>query len=160
MRLSYVVNQKPNKRNIVNVGLFLMFFLLMTGLRSGSAIKVIIVIPKKVGQTDKKEKKNIGKTPNTKTSGVCLHVWNAPLESRGQYRRVRPTVLAISYHVRERGLLSNLEQLRQDPTKKKTMTIFEADKRTKNIVKPTKDLIIKSLASLGVKLLAVIAGSF
>ena len=39
------------------------------------------------------------------------------------------------------------------------VSVFVVDKKLKRIVKPTKDLITKSLARLGVKVLAVIAGT-
>ena len=39
------------------------------------------------------------------------------------------------------------------------MSVFVFDKKTKRIVKSTKDNVSKFLASLGVKVLAVIAGT-
>ena len=59
--------------------------------------------------------------------------------------------------MREKVLLQNLKELREDQLKK-TVTVFVVDKKTKRTLKLTKDLVTKSLAKLGVNLLAVIAG--
>ena len=52
----------------------------------------------------------------------------------------------------------NLEEVRLD-LKKRTVSVFVVDKRSRKIVKPVKDLVLRHLSSLGVKVQAIIAGS-
>ena len=52
----------------------------------------------------------------------------------------------------------NLEEVRQDQ-KKRTASVFVVDKRSRKIVKPAKDILLRLLSSLGVKVQAIIAGS-
>ena len=52
----------------------------------------------------------------------------------------------------------NLEEVRQDQ-KKRTVSVFVVDKRCRKIVKPAKDMLLRQLSSLGVKVQAIIAGS-
>ena len=51
----------------------------------------------------------------------------------------------------------NLEEVKQDQKKKKWTSVFVVDKRSRKIVKPTKDMVMRQLSSLDVKVLAVIA---
>ena len=60
--------------------------------------------------------------------------------------------------MQEHGLLFNLEEVRLDQ-KKRTVSVFVVDKRSRKIVKPVKDMLLHHLSSLGVKVLAIIAGS-
>ena len=52
----------------------------------------------------------------------------------------------------------NLEEVRQDQ-KKRTVSVFVVDKRSRNIMKPAKDMVLRQLSSLGVKAQAIIAGT-
>ena len=52
----------------------------------------------------------------------------------------------------------NLEEVRLDQ-KKRTVSVFVVDKRSRKIVKPVKDMVLRQLSSLGVKVQAIIAGS-
>ena len=52
----------------------------------------------------------------------------------------------------------NLEEVRLDQ-KKRTVSVFVVDKRSRKIVKPVKDMVLRHLSSLGVKVQAIIAGS-
>ena len=52
----------------------------------------------------------------------------------------------------------NLEEVRQDQ-KKRTVSVFVVDKRSRKIVKPTKDMVLRQLSTLGVKVQAIIAGT-
>ena len=52
----------------------------------------------------------------------------------------------------------NLEEVRQDQKKKRTVSVFSVDKRSCKIVKPAKDMVLRQLSSLGVKAQAIIAG--
>ena len=52
----------------------------------------------------------------------------------------------------------NLEEVRQDQ-KKRTVSVFVVDKRSKKIVKPAKDMVLRQISSLGVKAQAIIAGA-
>ena len=52
----------------------------------------------------------------------------------------------------------NLEEVRQDQ-KKRTVSVFVGDKRSRKIVKPAKDMVLCQLSSLGVKVQAIIAGT-
>ena len=51
----------------------------------------------------------------------------------------------------------NLKEVRQDQ-KKRMASVFVVDKRSRKIVKPTKDMVLCQLSSLGVKVQAIIAG--
>ena len=44
----------------------------------------------------------------------------------------------------------NLEEVRQDQ-KKRTVSVFVVDKRSRKIVKPAKDMVLSQISSLGVK---------
>ena len=52
----------------------------------------------------------------------------------------------------------NLEEVRQDQ-KKRAVSVFVVDKRSRKIVKPAKDMVLQQLSSLGVKAQAIIAGT-
>ena len=52
----------------------------------------------------------------------------------------------------------NLKEVRQDQ-KKRTVSVFVVDKRSRKIVKPAKDMVLRQLSSLGVKAQAIIAGT-
>ena len=52
----------------------------------------------------------------------------------------------------------NLEEVRLDQ-KKRTVSVFVVDKSSRKIVKPVKDMVLRQLSSLGVKVQAIIAGS-
>ena len=52
----------------------------------------------------------------------------------------------------------NLEEVRQDQ-KKRTVSVFVVDKRSRKIVKPAKDMVLRQISSLGVKAQAIIAGA-
>ena len=52
----------------------------------------------------------------------------------------------------------NLEEVRQDQ-KKRTVSVFLVDKRSRKIVKPAKDMVLRQISSLGVKAQAIIAGA-
>ena len=65
---------------------------------------------------------------------------------------------AISSQVQEHGLMFNLEEVRLDQ-KKRMVSVFVVDKRSRKIVKPAKDIVLCLLSSLGIKVQAIIAGS-
>ena len=65
---------------------------------------------------------------------------------------------AISSQVQVHGLMFNLEEVRQDQ-KKRTVSVFVMDKRSRKIVKPAKDMVLRQLSSLGVKVQAIMAGT-
>ena len=96
--------------------------------------------------------------PNTKTSGGSPNVWKAPPKVAINVDKLLQQAMVISHHKRKKSLLFNLEHLRQDQ-QKKTMLVFVVDKRTNRIVKTTKDLVTRLLASLGVNVQAIIAGT-
>ena len=52
----------------------------------------------------------------------------------------------------------NLEEVRLDQ-KKRMVSVFVVDKRSKKIVKPVKDMVLRQLSSLDVKVQAIIAGT-
>ena len=52
----------------------------------------------------------------------------------------------------------SLDEVRQDQ-KKRTMSVIVVGKRSRKIVKPTKDMVMCQLSSLGVKVQAVIAST-
>ena len=52
----------------------------------------------------------------------------------------------------------NLEEVRQD-RKKRTVSVFVVNKRPRKIAKPTKDMVLRQLFSLGVKVQAIIVGT-
>ena len=66
---------------------------------------------------------------------------------------------AISSEVQEHGLIFNLEEERRDQ-KKRTVFVFVVDKRSRKIVKPTKDMVLRQLSSLGEKVQAGTAYAF
>ena len=63
---------------------------------------------------------------------------------------------AISSEVPEKGLMFSLEKLRQNQ-KKRTVSVFVGKSSRK--IKPNKDMAIRQLSYLGIKILAVIAGT-
>ena len=63
---------------------------------------------------------------------------------------------AISSQVQEHGLMFNLDEVRLDQKKR---TVSVVDKRSRKIVKPAKDMVLRQLSSLGVKVQAIIAGT-
>ena len=60
--------------------------------------------------------------------------------------------------MQEHGLLINLEEVKQDQ-KKGTVSIFVVEKRPRKIVKPAKDMVLRQLSSLGIKVQGIIAGT-
>ena len=51
-----------------------------------------------------------------------------------------------------------LEEVKQDQ-KKRTVSVFVVDKQSRKIVKPAKDMVLRQLSTLGVKVQAIIAGT-
>ena len=74
------------------------------------------------------------------------------------HRKSRSTSLTYSSQVQEHGLMFNLEEVRLDK-KKRTVSVFVVDKRSRKIVKPVKDMVLRQLSSLGINVQAIIAGS-
>ena len=52
----------------------------------------------------------------------------------------------------------NLEEVRLDQ-KKRTVSVFVVDKRSRKIVKPVKDMVLRQLSSLVINVQVIIAGS-
>ena len=73
-------------------------------------------------------------------------------------RKFRLTSTTCSSEVQEHGLMFNLEEVRQDQ-KKRTVSVFVVDKRSRKIIKPAKDMVLRQIFSLGVKAQAIIAGT-
>ena len=86
------------------------------------------------------------------------NIWKAPPKIQVDVVDLLQRARAISSQVQEHGLLFNLEEVRLDQ-KKRTVSVFVVDKRSRKIVKPVKDMVLRHLSSLGVKVLAIIAGS-
>ena len=133
---------------------------------SGQAIKALFKTPDKGGQKEKKTKNVVEKenekeiiviSPKT-TAGGSPNVWIAPPKVAVDVEDLVQRATLIFDLVKEKGVLFNLSEVRQDQ-QKRTVSIFVVDKRTRRIVKSTKDMVLKSLASLGVKVSAIIAGT-
>ena len=86
------------------------------------------------------------------------NIWKAPPKIQVDVADLLQRAKAISSQVQEHGLMFNLEEVRLDQ-KKRTVSVFVVDKRSRKIVKPVKDMVLRQLSSLGVKVQAIIAGS-
>ena len=86
------------------------------------------------------------------------NIWKAPPKIQVDVTDLLQRAKAISSQVQEHGLMFNLEEVRLDQ-KKRTVSVFVVDKRSRKIVKPVKDMVLRQLSSLGVKVQAIIAGS-
>ena len=91
-------------------------------------------------------------------SKECENIWKAPPKIQVDVVDLLQRARAISSQEQEHGLMFNLEEVRLDQ-KKRTVSVFVVDKRSKKIVKPAKDMVLRLLSSLGVKVQAIIAGT-
>ena len=112
--------------------------------------------PKKLPSPDKKspdkeEKKNTQEKEKENS-------WTAPPKIQVDVNDLLQRAKAISSEVQEHGLMFNLEEVREDQ-KKRTVSVFVVDKRSRKIVKPAKDMVLRQISSLGVKAQAIIAGA-
>ena len=105
--------------------------------------------PKKQPSPDKDEK--VEKEINENS-------WTAPPKIQVDVDDLLQRARAISSEIQEHGLMFNLEEVRQDQ-KKRTVSVFVVDKRSRKIVKPAKDMVLRQISSLGVKAQAIIAGA-
>ena len=143
----------------------------------GSAMKALFKTPDKGGKMgsatstsssknstpDKKIQENKSqekqKSPVKTGGGSPKNMWSAPpkvgVDVEGLIQRAK----AIFSDVKEKGLMFNLEQLKQD-TQKRTVSVFLTDKKTKRSVRSGKDLVKKALTSLGVKFQRIVAGDY
>ena len=87
------------------------------------------------------------------------NVWKASPKIQVDIDNLLPRARAISSQVQECGLMFNLEEVRQDQ-KNRMVSVFVVDKGSCKIVKPNKDMVMRQLTSLGVKVQAVIAGTY
>ena len=86
------------------------------------------------------------------------NIWKAPPKIQVDVADLLQRAKAISSQVQEHGRIINLEEVRLDQ-KKRTVSVFVVDKRSRKIAKPVKDMVLRQLSSLGVKVQAIIAGS-
>ena len=112
--------------------------------------------PKKLPSPDKKspekeEKKNTQEKEKENS-------WTAPPKIQVDVDDLLQRAKAISSEVQGHGLMFNLEEVRQDQ-KKRTVSVFVVGKRSRKIVKPAKDMVLRQISSLGVKAQAIIAGA-
>ena len=84
--------------------------------------------------------------------------WKAPPKIQVDVEDLLQRAKAISSEVQEHELMFNLEEVRLDQ-KKRTVSVFVVDKRSRKIVKPAKDMVLRQLSSLDVKAQAIIAGT-
>ena len=84
--------------------------------------------------------------------------WIAPPKIQVDVDDLLQRAKAISSEVQKHGLMFSLEEVRQDQ-KKRTVSVFVVDKWSRKIVKPAKDMVLRQLSSLGVKVQAIIAGT-
>ena len=84
--------------------------------------------------------------------------WTAPPKIQVDVDDLLQRAKAISSEIQEHGLMFNLEEVRQDQIKR-TVSVFLVDKRSRKIVKPAKDMVLRQISSLGVKAQAIIAGA-
>ena len=125
--------------------------------KPGSAIKALFKTPDKGGPKDKKVNEKDISTEKKTSGGSPSNVWSAPPKVAVDVNDLIQRARAIADLVKAKGPSFNLEQVRLDQ-QKRTVSVFAFDKKTKRTVRATKDLVIKSLTGLGVKVLAVIAG--
>ena len=109
--------------------------------------------PKKLPSPEKEEKSSPQKGGDKNENS-----WTAPPKIQVDVDDLLQRAKAISSEVQEHGLMFNLEEVRQDQ-KKRTVSVFLVDKRSRKIVKPAKDLVLRQISSLGVKAQAIIAGA-
>ena len=86
------------------------------------------------------------------------NIWKAPPKIQVDVVDLLQRAKAISSQVQEHGLMFNLEEVRLDQ-KKRTVSVIVVDKRSRKIFKPVKDMVLRQLSSLGVKVQAIIAGT-
>ena len=94
------------------------------------------------------------KNVNEKEKETTENIWKAPPKIQVDVVDLLQRARAISSQVQEHGLMFNLEEVRLDQ-KKRTVSVFVVDKRSKKIVKPVKDMVLRQLSSLGVKVQAI-----
>ena len=90
---------------------------------------------------------------------IDSNVWKAPPKIQVNVEDLLQWVKAISSDVQEHELMFNLKEAKNDQ-KKRTVSVFVVDKRLRKIVKIHKDMVVRQLTSQGVKVLAVITGTF
>ena len=101
---------------------------------------------------------NISPPSKDKKEKVTENIWKAPPKIQVDVVDLLQKAKAISSQVQEHGLMFNLEEVRLDQ-KKRMVSVFVMDKRSRKIVKPVKDMVLHQLSSLGVKVQAIIAGT-
>ena len=109
--------------------------------------------PKKSPSPEKEEKSSPQKGGDKKENS-----WTAPPKIQVDVDDLLQRAKAISSEIQEHGLMFNLEEVRQDQIKR-TVSVFLVDKRSRKIVKPAKDMVLRQISSLGVKAQAIIAGA-
>ncbi len=97
-------------------------------------------------------------TDNNKKENKEENIWKAPPKIQVNIDDLLQQVKAISNQVQEHGLLFHLEEVRQDQ-KKRMLSVFVVDKQSCKFVMPTKDMILRQLSSLGIKVRALIAAT-
>ena len=120
---------------------------------------------KNVPLPDKNEKSPSNKPPSPDKKSQIIkeneekseNSWTAPPKIQVDVNDLLQRAKAISSEVQGHGLMFNLEEVRQDQ-KKRTVSVFVVDKRSRKIVKPAKDMVLRQISSLGVKAQAIIAG--
>ena len=107
--------------------------------------------PKKLPSPDKNEKEKVVGEKNENS-------WTAPPKIQVDVDDLLLRAKAISSEIQVHGLIFNLEEVRHYQ-KKRTVSVFAADKLSSKIVKPAKDMVLRQISSLGVKAEAIIAGA-
>ena len=103
---------------------------LLTKIRQPARRWKMIHLPPKKKKTD----------DQSKESKECENIWKAPPKIQFDVVDLLLKARAISSQVQEHGLLFNLEEVRLDQ-KKRTVSVFVVDKRSKKFVKPVKNYV-------------------
>jgi len=97
--------------------------------------------------------------PEITTSGDSpKNVWASKPKLEIDIDELAQRASLVSDHVHEHGLLFNLGELRVEQASR-TVSVFAVDSITRKMLKTKKDLMTKTLSSLGVKVQAIIAGT-
>ena len=109
--------------------------------------------PQKLPSPEKERKSSPQKNENEKENS-----WAAPPKVQVDVDDLLQRAGAVSGEVQERGLVFDLEEVGQD-RREGAVSVFVVDKRSREIVEPAKDMVLRRISSLGVGAQAIVAGA-
>ena len=101
------------------------------------------------------EKEN--KKDKMTTSGESLNKWSSPLDMENDVAEFVKRCQNSSHLVTDVGVLVDLPELRD--IEQKMVSVFVVDKKSKRVVRSTKDVVLKLLTGFGAKIINIVKGS-